>query len=63
MGRQSKYTATAAKEGLNIENMTNKSRKEMAVTVMEMAELPSREAMDALAEVPGIIRVRAFGSR
>ena len=59
----STITATAAKEGLNIENMTNKSRKEMAVTVMEMAELPSREAMDALAEVPGIIRVRAFGSR
>ena len=56
----STITAAAAKEGLNIENMLNRSKKDMAVTVMEMAELPSQNALDVLAQVPGIIRVRVF---
>ncbi len=59
----STITATAAKEGLNIENMLNRSKKDMSVTVMELHELPSQEALDVLAEVPGIIRVRVFGNR
>ena len=58
----STITAAAAHEGLNIENMLNKSKKDMAVTVMEMAELPSRNALDVLAQVPGIIRVRVFSA-
>ena len=56
----STITATAAKEGINIENMINKSRKDMAVTVMEMAELPSAHALSTLGELPGIIRIRTF---
>ena len=59
----STITAAAAKEGLNIENMINRSRKEMAVTVMELAELPSQEALSSLEEVSGIIRVRVFGNQ
>ena len=58
----STITAAAAKEGLNIENMLNRSKKDMAVTVMEMAELPSQNALDVLAKVPGIIRVRVFSA-
>ena len=58
----STITAAAAKEGLNIENMLNRSKKDMAVTVMEMAELPSQNALDVLAQVPGIIRVRVFSA-
>ena len=50
----------AAKEGINIENMVNKSRKDMSVTVMEMAELPSKHALDTLGELQGIIRIRTF---
>ena len=56
----SNITAAAAKEGINIENLINKSRKDMAVTVMEMAELPSAHALGTLAELPGIIRIRTF---
>jgi len=56
----STITAAAAKEGINIENMVNKSRKDMAVTVMELAELPSAHALDALKELTGIIRIRTF---
>ena len=58
----STITSAAAQEGINIENMINKSKKENAVTVMEMAELPSQEAMNYLAQLPGIIRVRAFAA-
>ncbi len=56
----SNITAAAAKEGINIENMVNKSKKDMSVTVMEMKELPSRHALDTLGELPGIIRIRTF---
>ncbi len=59
----SRITSAAAKEGLNIENMLNRSKKEMAVTVMELAELPSQQELDVLAQVPGIIRIRVFGNR
>ena len=58
----SNITAAAAKEGINIENMINKSRKELAVTVMEMAELPSEHALNVLSEMPGIIRIRTFAN-
>ena len=53
-------TSAAAQEGLNIENMINRSKKDMAVTVMEMKELPSQEALNYLGQLPGIIRVRTF---
>ena len=56
----SNITATAAKEGINIENMINKSKKDMAVTVMELAELPSAHALETLGELQGIIRIRTF---
>ena len=56
----SNITAAAAKEWINIENMVNKSKKDMSVTVMEMAELPSKHALDTLSELPGIIRIRTF---
>jgi len=56
----SNITAAASKEGINIENMVNKSKKDMSVTVMEMAELPSKHALDTLSELQGIIRIRTF---
>ena len=56
----SNITAAAAKEGINIENMVNRSKKDMSVTVMEMEELPSKHALDTLSELPGIIRIRTF---
>ena len=46
--------------GINIDNMTNKSRKQVAVTVVEMAELPNPRTLAAIEAVPGVIRVRTF---
>ena len=57
----STISAAAAKEHINIENLVNKSKKDMAVTVMEVAKLPSKEALEALEGIPGIVRVRVFG--
>ena len=56
----STISGCVSREGINIETMTNKSRKEMAVTVMDMAELPSDDAVAAIAALPGVIRVRTF---
>ena len=58
----SAITSAAAQEGINIENMINKSKKNMAVTVMELAELPSQEALNYLGQLPGIVRVRSFAN-
>jgi D-3-phosphoglycerate dehydrogenase len=49
-----------AREGLNIENLVNKSKKEMAATVMDVAKLPTQDALDAIAAIPGVVRVRTF---
>jgi D-3-phosphoglycerate dehydrogenase len=57
----SSISSVVAQEGINIENLVNKSKKDMAVTVMEVAKLPSKEALEALEGIPGIVRVRVFG--
>ena len=57
----SPISAAVAKEGINIDNLINKSRKEMAVTVMDVPRLPSQAALDSIAEIPGVFRVRTFG--
>ncbi len=53
-------TACVSAEGVNIVNLTNKSKKDMAVTVMDMAELPTEEAIAKIKALPGVIRVRTF---
>ncbi len=56
----STITACVSAEGVNIGNLTNKSKKDMAVTVMDMAALPSADAIDRIKALPGVIRVRTF---
>ena len=53
-------TACVSAEGVNITDLTNKSRKEMAVTVMDMAYLPSDDAIAKIQALPGVMRVRTF---
>ena len=53
-------TACVSAEGINITDLTNKSRKDMAVTVMDMAELPSDAALARIGALPGVRRVRTF---
>ena len=56
----SPISAAVAQEGINIDNLVNRSRKDMAVTVMELPTKPSQAALDAIAKIPGVIRIRVF---
>ena len=55
-----KITAALADEGLNIENMTNKSKRDNAYTVVDVANAPSADAIARIAAVEGIYKVRAI---
>lgn len=56
----SSIAACVSAEGVNIDNLINRSRKEMAVTVMELQTLPSPDALSAISNLPGVARVRTF---
>ena len=56
----SPISAAVSAEGINIDNLINKSRKEMALTVMEVPKLPSQAALDKIAKIPGVCRIRTF---
>ncbi len=55
-----KITAAVADEGLNIENMTNKSKGENAYTVLDVSSTPSKDAIARISAVEGINRVRVI---
>ena len=55
-----KITAALADEGLNIENMTNKSKGDNAYTVVDVATAPSADAIARIAAGEGIYKVRAI---
>ncbi len=55
-----KLTAAVAAEGLNIENMTNKSKGENAYTVMDCGSAPSAEAVAHIAALEGVYKVRVI---
>ena len=55
-----KITAAVADEGLNIENMTNKSKGENAYTVLDVSSTPSADAIARISAVEGINRVRVI---
>lgn len=44
--------------GINITDMTNKSRGEVAYTMIDMEEHPSEEILGKLRQIPGVFRVR-----
>ena len=53
-------TACVSAEGVNITDLVNKSKKDMAVTVMDMADLPTEDAIAKIEALPGVKRVRTF---
>ena len=55
-----KITAVVAEEGLNIENMTNKSKGDYAYTMLDVSSTPSEAAIDHIASIDGIKRVRSI---
>ena len=55
-----KITAAVADEGLNIENLTNKSKGENAYTLLDVSSTPSEDAITRISAVEGINRVRVI---
>ena len=53
-----KFTAEFGEKGINISNMMNKSRGEVAYTMLDVDGTPTEEMVEALEEIPGVFRVR-----
>ncbi len=51
-------TAALAEEGLNIENMTSKSKSDNAYTVIDVSSAPSDAAVKHITSINGVTRVR-----
>ena len=56
----SKITATVSETGINIENMANKSRGEIAYTVIDVNGALSEKLAADIAAIDGVIRVRVL---
>ena len=53
-----KFTALFGDNGINISDMTNKSKGDVAYTMMDVETPPSEEIINTLRSIPGVIRVR-----
>ncbi len=53
-----KFTAEFGQKGINISDMTNKSRSEVAYTMLDVEAAPTREIVEALEGIDGVFRVR-----
>ncbi len=52
------FTAVFGQEGVNISDMTNKSRGEVAVTMLDIESAPTDALVEKLSKVDGVYRVR-----
>jgi D-3-phosphoglycerate dehydrogenase len=50
-----------AAAGLNIIDMLNKSRGELAVTLIDVDQVPSDEAVQRIRNIDGVLSVRCLG--
>ena len=53
-----KFTAAFGDKGINISEMTNKSRGDVAYTMMDTEEAPTDEIIEVLSKIEGVFRVR-----
>ena len=52
------FTAEFGNAGINISDMTNKSRGDVAYTMLDVEKAPTKEIVEALAKIDGVFRVR-----
>ncbi len=52
-------STTMAQAGLNIHNMVNKSRGEMAYTLVDLDSAAAPEVIDRIARIPGVLSIRS----
>lgn len=52
------FTAVIGEKGINISNMTNKSRGEVAYTMLDIEDAATPELVASLQKIDGVFRVR-----
>ena len=57
-GMLTQIMTTLSDDGINVENMTNKSKKDFAYTMVDINSRINDEAAEDLRSIPGMIRVR-----
>ena len=55
-----KITTILSDEGVNVENLTNKSKKDYAYTMVDLNGRIKDAVADELRAIPGMIRVRVI---
>ena len=55
-----KFTALCADQGINIENMTSKSRGDVAYTMLDVAGVPETESVNLIRDLEEVMRVRVL---
>ena len=53
-------TSALGNEGINIENLSNQSKGDYAVTILDISKEPSENAIKSIESVEGIIRIRVI---
>ena len=53
-----KFTAVFGEKGINISDMMNKSKGEVAYTMLDVEAAPTQEIIDTLQKIDGVFRVR-----
>ena len=57
----SAITSVISGKGINIANLLDKSKKEMAYMIVDLDAMPDQKTADAIAALPGVLRVRVLG--
>ena len=57
-GMLTQITSTLSEDGINVENLTNKSKKDYAYTMVDINSRINDDAAEDLRSIPGMIRVR-----
>jgi D-3-phosphoglycerate dehydrogenase len=56
----SQITDALANENANIENLINKSRKEIAYTILDVDGKVSDDALNKIKNISGVVRVQTY---
>ncbi|MCI9042093.1 phosphoglycerate dehydrogenase [Dubosiella newyorkensis] len=56
----SQITDKLASEDANIENLLNKSKKEIAYTILDLDQKPSEKSINEIKEIRGVVRVEVY---
>jgi len=56
----SQFTTVLAKENINISDLLNRSKGEYAYTMLDLDSAPTAEAVEALKQIQGVLRVRVI---